>query len=242
MKPLRIVVLTLSITLGVSAQTAPTVQQLQQTIQQLEQTIQTLEQAVPIPAAVKVAVPAPATSALSAIEQAVKTISPSLGSPAAPATKAAPAAIPAATTNPLDRPANWAGGGAIYDPSARKATGWFSFAHLLDAKSGTYLFTTEDVTPVKATTSTPFTVQTSVRIGVATILKEFGRLKILGLMDGGGATIGSSSSGAASGGTIATLRIKTSFQIMGGFRVLKTTLVPGTPKLYEMGFGYSWGQ
>lgn len=134
-------------------------------------------------------------------------------------------------------PSNWAGIGALYNPGGGKATGWASYAKLVDPKSGTYFFTTEDVMPVKGP---PFQLQTSVRVGVATIMKDLGPVKILGIVDGGGATVGGSSSGAASGGGIAVWQFNSGWNLMLGLRVLKTAFVSGTPKLYEIGFGRTW--
>jgi hypothetical protein len=131
-------------------------------------------------------------------------------------------------------PSNFIGAGAAYNPAGSpKTTGWASWGKLIDAKSESYFFTTEDAIVVRTPS---YAIQTSVRVGVASLLKQFGPVKIYGIVDGGGATVGTTSGGAASGGGIAELPIgKTTYHFMAGFRILKTSL-PGTPKLYEIGF------
>ncbi len=126
--------------------------------------------------------------------------------------------------------------GAGYNPFTRPgAAGWFSYANLLDAKSQTYVFTTQELS---SSTERPYTAQTSVRIGIGTVLKQFGPVRILGIVDGGGAVAGSDSGGAASGGTMAVFSIgKSRYSLVAGFRVLKTSIVSGTPKVYEFGLG-----
>lgn len=146
-------------------------------------------------------------------------------------------APPAATT--VATPANFAGAGVLYNPSGSpRVTGWATFAKLLDAKSETYLFTTEDAFVASGTK--PFTITTSVRAGFATKLKEIGRVKVFGIVDGGGATAGSASGAAASGGGIATIRAKGNMYIMLGYRALMLQGQSGTPKLYEGGLGWAW--
>lgn len=170
------------------------------------------------------------------VDQMLKQLEAALATPAATTV----AAVPAAT----ERPNMWIGAGAVYNPNSHKTTGWATWARLIDAKSGTYFFTTEDAMPVKAPSGKLLdtTIQTSVRVGIGTILKEVGRFKLIGLCDGGGATIGSASSGAASCGSLGAFRVSTHWTVVVGFRVIKTQLVSGTPKQYEAGVGRDWGK
>jgi len=180
-------------------------------------------------AALTLAAQTPAADAITSLEQALKSVAP-VTTP-----------VPVATT---ERPTAWIGAGAVYNPNSKKTTGWATYARLIDAKSGTYFFTTEDAMPVKSPSGKLLdtTIQTSVRVGIGTILKEVGRFKLIGLCDGGGATIGSASSGAASCGSLLAFRASTHWTVIAGFRVIKTALVSGTPKQYEIGVGRDWGK
>lgn len=152
----------------------------------------------------------------------------------------------ASTTPPVDTtttitalPQNFAAAGGMYTPSAAsKYTGWATYAHLLDQKSGTYFFTSEDVVPV--TTSKPYTIQTSARVGFGTLLKQFGQVRVWGIVDGGGASTGTQSGGAAGGRTCVTTPVKKAYSAIGCYGVIKSNIVAGTPKVIEFGFGKSW--
>jgi len=135
-------------------------------------------------------------------------------------------------------PDNFAGAGALYNPKgSSKYTGWATYAHILDQKSGTYFFTTEDVIPLKS----PVSLQTSARVGIGTLMKQFGQIRVWGIVDGGGATSGTQSGGAASGRTCVTIPWrKTAYSAIGCYGVVVSNIVPGTPKVIELGFGKSW--
>lgn len=134
-------------------------------------------------------------------------------------------------------PVNFMGAGAMYNPGGKAPyTGWVTYAHLLDVKSATYFFTTEDVIPTKR----PFTLQTSARVGFGTLLKEYGKLRLWAIVDGGGATTGTQSGGAAGGRTCATFPIKKDVYGVGCYGIVVSNIVPGTPKVYEAGLGKSW--
>lgn len=135
-------------------------------------------------------------------------------------------------------PQNFAAAGAMYNPSgSTKYTGWTTYAHLLDQKSGTYFFGSEDVIPTKH----PVGVQTSARVGIGTLMKQFGQVRLWGIVDGGGATTGTQSGGAASGRTCLTAPIgKTAYSVVGCYGVIISNVVPGSPKVIELGFGKSW--
>lgn len=147
-----------------------------------------------------------------------------------------PAKTPDATINVL--PNNFAAAGAMYNPSATsKYTGWVTYAHLLDQKSGTYFFSSEDVIPTK----NPAGIQTSARVGLGTLMKQFGQVRVWAVVDGGGATTGTQSGGAASGRSCVTAPFrKTAYSLIGCYGVVKSNVVPGTPKVIEFGVGKSW--
>lgn len=118
-----------------------------------------------------------------------------------------------------------------------QASGWASYAYLINEKTELYWFTTEDIT---SASKRPFTIQTSVRTGFATPLKKLDRLTIMGLFDVGGASSTLGSGGAGSLGSIGLFRLSTNWYLVGGFRVIKVQNVSGTPKLYEFGIGKSF--
>jgi hypothetical protein len=136
-------------------------------------------------------------------------------------------------------PVNFAGVGGLYNPSGSpRMTGWATYAKLVDAKSESYFFSTEDAFVSSGTS--PFTITVSGRVGLATKLKEIGPVKVFGIVDGGGATAGSASGAAASGGGIAVIKLKGSYSLILGYRALVLQGQAGTPKLYELGFGKAW--
>lgn len=154
-----------------------------------------------------------------------------------------PSTTPASSgdVTPQVPPSNFAGAGAAYNPAAvsNKTTGWATYGHLLDARTETYFFTTEDAIVVK---NPALTVQTSVRVGFGTKMKEFGPLKIYGIGDGGGATTGATSGGAASLGTFALLRFKQSSYYLGaGYRMIVTSnTTTSTNRVWEFGLFKTW--
>lgn len=141
-------------------------------------------------------------------------------------------------TNVQALPDNFVAAGAMYNPSgSSRYTGWATYAHLLDQKSGTYFFTTEDVIPLK----NPVGLQTSVRAGIGTLMKQFGQVRVWAVVDSGGATTGTQSGGAASGRTCVTVPYrKTAYSAIGCYGIVVSNVVPGTPKVIEIGFGKSW--
>lgn len=132
-------------------------------------------------------------------------------------------------------PQNWAGVGAGLNQASRPpVAGWFSYATLISQSGQLYSFSTHDVFLSQAK---PYTVQTSVRTGLATVLRTIGPLVVLGLGDAGLAAGGTSVGGAFSGGGIGVLRLgKTSWTIAAGARVLKTS-TGGSQTVYELGLG-----
>jgi hypothetical protein len=150
-----------------------------------------------------------------------------------PSTNPSPSPNPPATAPPP--PQNFVGVGYLYNPSGSpKSTGWASYGKLIDPKSTSYFFTTEDAIMVRTPT---LQLQTSARVGVATLMKTLGPVQIFGIVDGGGATTGTASGGAASGGGLAQIPIgKSHYHFAAGFRIFKTSTSSGTPKAYEFGF------
>lgn len=143
--------------------------------------------------------------------------------------------VPPSTTPP----SNFVAAGAAYNKAGSpKTTGFVTWGKLLDAKSSSYFFTTEDVVATKS----PLAIQTSIRVGVGTKLKTIGPIEIYALVDGGGATSGSSSGGAGSAGSIAVYHFgKSKFYGMGGYRYIVTSIKDaagnnqGPTKVYEFG-------
>lgn len=135
-------------------------------------------------------------------------------------------------------PMGFVAAGAGWNPyTTPQASGWASYGYLINEKQELYWFTTEDIT---SSAKRPFTIQTSVRTGLATPLKKIGRVTIMGLFDIGGASSNLTSGLAGSTGSIGLVRVTKNWYLVGGFRVLKINGVPGTPKLYEAGFGYTF--
>jgi hypothetical protein len=134
-------------------------------------------------------------------------------------------------------PSNWIGLGAGYNTYARpQVNGWMSYGSLLTEKAGgIYSFTTEDITSAH---THPFTVQTSIRTGFATIVKRIGPIYILGLLDGGAAMSSVSFGGAFSGGGISMVKLgHSNWTLAIGARVLKVS--NGVSQtIYEIGLGH----
>ncbi len=118
-------------------------------------------------------------------------------------------------------------------------TGGAAIAIPLDQKQENYSFTTYDVTP--RLIKNQFSIQTSVRTGIATSIKDIGPCRIFALVDGGYATTGESGSGAIGGGFTAVCPMfkLPSWKLLGGARIIKTA-EPGSPKSYQLGFGRSF--
>lgn len=135
-------------------------------------------------------------------------------------------------------PSNWAGAGAAYSDSIRPpVSGWFSYAMLISEKGALYSFTTHDITSSR---ERPYTMQTSIRTGLATLMRRIGPIAVLALGDAGMAGAGSSLGGAFSGGGIAILQIgHTHWTLELAVRRIKTT-IGETQSVYEFGTGRTW--
>lgn len=137
-------------------------------------------------------------------------------------------------------PANWFGAGAAYSNVSKPAvSGWFSYAILLSASAKIYSFTTHDLT---STRSKPYTIQSSVRSGIAPLLRQIGPVSILGFGDAGMAGAQQSVAGAFSGGGIVVWRLgKTDWTLVASVRELKSNVSGAeTQQIYEFGLGRTW--
>jgi hypothetical protein len=132
-------------------------------------------------------------------------------------------------------PQNWAGAGGAFTPATSpQAAGWASYATLISQTTQAYSFTSHDIF---LSANLPHTVLSSVRTGIALVMRRAGPLTVLGLGDAGVAAGGTSAGGAYSGGGIGILQIgKTSWTLCAAVRVVKTT-IGGTQNVYEFGLG-----
>lgn len=132
-------------------------------------------------------------------------------------------------------PNQWFGAGAAYNASTKPAiAGWASYAHLMSGSAQTYSFTSYDVTSLNPKT---FTAQSSVRTGLATVIRCYKNACLLGYGDLGVAVSASNLGGAFSGGGIGVIRIgKSQWTGLVAARVIKTSLGP-QQAVYEIGVG-----
>lgn len=128
-------------------------------------------------------------------------------------------------------PANFAAAGAAYSPGW---AGWASYANLISEKGQLYSFTTHDIT---RTASKPYTLQSSVRTGFATVMRRAGPITVLAFGDAGMSAAGTSLGGAFSGGGVGIVQLgKTNWAVVVAARTLKTA-IGGQQQVYEVGFG-----
>ena len=114
-------------------------------------------------------------------------------------------------------------------------TGGAAVALPLDSAQNNYSFTSYDVTP--RLIAKKFQIQTSVRTGIATQVKDIGPCRVFALVDGGYANTGDTASGAVGGGFVGVCPLaKTKFKVLGAVRIIKTS-DPGSPKSYQLGIG-----
>lgn len=135
-------------------------------------------------------------------------------------------------------PNNWAGAGAAYTNFVNPPiSGWFSYAVLLSERGALYSFTTHDITSSR---TKPYTIQTSIRTGLATLVRRIGPIAMLGFGDAGVAGAGESIGGAFSGGGIGILQIgRTNWTLEIAVRRIKTT-IGETQSVFEFGAGRVW--
>lgn len=123
--------------------------------------------------------------------------------------------------------------GGVTIPSAgspKDYTGWIAVVTPLIKTQKIYSISETDYTDVSGK------ITSSVRSGIATYLRSFGKVDLYGLGDAGIATNGSTSGAAYSGGGIALFptKWKTIYGVVG-VRFLKTTTDQET--LFEIGIG-----
>ena len=129
-------------------------------------------------------------------------------------------------------------GMSLLPQSSPKPCGWAAVVTPLSTNQKIYSISETDFTFVRAASAlVSYNVQTSVRTGVAVWLRSFGQANLYALGDGGMATTGVLSSGAASGGGFVTLPIRGILAVIGA-RVLKT--IAGTQTFGEIGI--AWGK
>jgi hypothetical protein len=146
-------------------------------------------------------------------------------------------AWPQAAPAPSFLPDQFAAAGLAWNQyAAPQINGWASYAASISKANGVYSFTTYDVTSV---TRQPFSVQTSVRTGLALYMRSFGPFHIFGLADVGVAAAGGSVGGSASGGGMIALPLGKGWTLLAPVRVLKTAL-SDRQLIFELGFG--WGK
>jgi hypothetical protein len=134
-------------------------------------------------------------------------------------------------------PNNWAGAGIAYNQfSTPQIAGWASYLHLISVPQAMYAGFSYDVT---SATAHPFKIQTSTRLRVAMVVRQYQRLAIIGLGDAGMAVAGSNLGGAFSGGGAAIYKLNDGYTVMLGARILKTSLGQ-SQAIYEIGFGKAW--
>lgn len=132
-------------------------------------------------------------------------------------------------------PSNWVGAGAAYTSGAAPpVAGWASYAVLVSGKGQVYSFSSYDVQSAR---TKPFSVVTTTRTGLATILKQWGPVYVLGFGTAGVAAATNATTGAYSGGGVAIWRISsTDWTLCLGIRIAKNAVL-GTQNVYEFGFG-----
>lgn len=144
--------------------------------------------------------------------------------------------LPSLPAQPLaSLPNSWMGAGAAWDQyTTPQVAGWASYAKLVSSSGQLYSFTSWDATSSRAR---PYTAQTSVRSGLASVVRRFGPVYLLGFGDAGMAAAAGDFGGAFSGGGIVVIKLgKTNFTLELAARVLK---VAGQTNhvIYEFGFG-----
>ena len=130
----------------------------------------------------------------------------------------------------------YATGATFEQYSHPELTGWAAMALPLDQARQNWSFTEYDVT---ASREKPAALQTSVRTGFATQVKAIGPLRIFAIADGGYATANNAAGGAVGGGFLGFLPLgkKKVWNLLGAYRILKTSVASGSPKFYQLGFG-----
>ncbi len=128
----------------------------------------------------------------------------------------------------------WGVGVSALAESSPKPTGWAAIAVPINTKYAIYSISETDYSTAGLH---PIKVQTSVRTGFATLVKQLGPVAIYGLANAGTATTGANTGGAFAGGGVALVPLsKSKTTLILGIRIIKTS-IGGTTQLIEVGFG-----
>ncbi len=132
-------------------------------------------------------------------------------------------------------PSWWYGTGAGWNSyAAPEVNAWFSYGTLVSKKRELYVITSWDATSAKEQS---YAVQTSVRTGLATIVKRMGPVTVVGLGEMGAAASGSNLGVAFGTGGLGVMRLgKTDWTLVFGARVIKTAL-SNQQTIFEFGIG-----
>ena len=128
----------------------------------------------------------------------------------------------------------WGFGANAFTESSPKPSAFAFYATEIDHANEIFSVSEIDFIPVGLN---PVRIQTSPRTGVAKHFRRFGTIDTFLLVDGGVATNGTNTSGAAGGGFAAHVPIKnSSWGAVLGYRAV-TTAIGGTTHLIQIGFG-----
>jgi len=135
-------------------------------------------------------------------------------------------------------PQDWVGGGIAYNGYASPvANGWVSYAHLFSQTGPIYSYTTWDITGTPKFGLPNLGLQSSERTGLATTLKQYQNLVVLGFAGAGVSTTASSIGGSFGGGGVGIYRPHGGrWTVELAVRVFKTSST-GSEYIFELGFG-----
>lgn len=135
-------------------------------------------------------------------------------------------------------PAVFTAAGISYNSQGSpKAGGWLSLAIRLTANGGgTYSYSTTDFIPKGKL------LQSSVRTGVAQVIRQWKHFTTLGLLDGGIASTGTNTGAAGTvGGVLVWQKPQNNWGVVGCMRKLVTT-TGASQTVIEVGVGYTFGR
>ncbi len=126
--------------------------------------------------------------------------------------------------------------GAVATPNAHPVvTGMAAVAIPFDKAEQNWSYTSYDVTAHLV--NSIFTYQTSIRTGFATQVKTIGPIRIFALVDGGYAQVENTAGGAVGGGFVAVCPLGKNWKLVPAYRILKTSVAPGSPKSFVLAVG-----
>lgn len=144
--------------------------------------------------------------------------------------------LAAATLAYGELPEHFVAAGVMHNGYARPEINvWASYAHHI-AGQRMYSYSTVDITSAERI----FTMQTSLRTGVAVaLLEHFGPFTIWGLAEAGGAATSRNIGGSWSTGGLVTFGITRGWRALIPVRITKTAL---TDYQVSLGLGIGWGK